>query len=212
MYDYINRFLNSTDPRIEASLDLLFCTTECRSLRDVKEDRENAIVDYYRERVRATGGFEFVTSTRILKPIQDRAYYHLVYATRNPRGITEFRAVEKKTVTEQEEVRWTAKRQAREVKKSQMEIPYSLFKASETDLDRERAKQLKKAAQRIGVLLHRRGLRYGQLQPQILEIPLVWESDLQQMLREMRDSGKLEIRGLKPKERTIKPSCELRLL
>jgi three-Cys-motif partner protein len=94
MYDYINRFLNSNDPKTEASLDALFGTENWRVLRDV-QDREYAIVDFYREQVRLAGGFQFVTSTRILKPTHDRAYYHLIYATRNQKGIMEFRAVER---------------------------------------------------------------------------------------------------------------------
>lgn len=210
MYDYINRFLNSRDPTTEASLDQLFGTEKWRVLRDVKEDRENTIVDFYRERIRAVGGFQFVTSTRILKPTQDRAYYHLIYATRNPKGIFEFRAVEKKAVAEQEKVRWTAKREAREEKTHQSEFPFPAPPTSEAELDQERMKQLRKAEKRILSLLQAKTLRYGQLEPQILEIPLVWESDLQQMLRDMQSLGQLEITGLGPRERKIKPSCQLR--
>lgn len=121
MYDNINRFLNSSDPKTEASLDALFGTDKWRVLRDV-EEREYAIVDFYREQIRHAGGFPFVTSTRILKPTQDRAYYHLVYATRNQKGILEFRKVEEASVYEQEQVRLTAKRQEREHRTGQSEL------------------------------------------------------------------------------------------
>ncbi|HEY6253511.1 MAG TPA: three-Cys-motif partner protein TcmP [Candidatus Angelobacter sp.] len=212
MYDHINRFLNSTEPSIEASMDLLFGTDKWRSLRDVREDRENAIVGFYRERIRVVGGFQFVTSTRILKPTQDRAYFHLVYATRNPKGIIEFRAVEEKTFAEQERVRRAAKLGALEERTHQPGLPFESTPSPQSEVDRERARQIHRAESRVVTLLQTRALRYGQLRPQVLEIPLVWESDLQQILKAMRDRGKLEIEGLGSRERVIKPPCLLRLL
>ena len=80
MYDFINRFLNSTDAATEASLDRFFGCKDWRHLRE-RPDREAAIVEFYIERVRASGNYLYVTSTKILKPLQHRAYFHLIYAT-----------------------------------------------------------------------------------------------------------------------------------
>ncbi len=212
MYDYVNRFLSYTNPQHEESLDLLFGTKEWRALRSVEEDKEHAIVDYYRERVREAGRYRFVTSTRILKPTHDRAYYHLVYATRNPKGIIEFRAVEKKVASEQGRVRWTAKRQAREDRTQQPELELGFVHSSTTEPDQEKATQLQLAEERIAKLLKAAPLDYEDIRPQVLEIPLVWDSDLQDILRKMRESGKLEIAGLGPRGRTVKSGCRLRLL
>jgi three-Cys-motif partner protein len=89
IYDFINRFLNSQEPSTEASLDHFFGGPAWRDLRE-RPDRETSIIDLYAEQVRATGRFAYVTSTRILKPLQERAYFHLIYATRSPKGIEEF--------------------------------------------------------------------------------------------------------------------------
>jgi three-Cys-motif partner protein len=210
MYDYINRFLNSRDPKIEAQLDALFGTKSWRALRDT-EDREYAIVDFYREQIRAAGGFQFVTSTRILKPTHDRAYYHLIYATRNPKGITEFRAVEKKAVAEQEQIRWTAKRQVREDRSGQAELDLKPIESLESDLNRERSKLMKRAEDRILNLLRLGPHGYDNICPRILELPLVWESDFKSILLSMRDNKKIHIDGMGPLGRVPKTGCRLRL-
>src|SRR5262249_28705654 len=139
------------------------------------------------------------------------AYFHLVYATRNPKGIIEFRAVEKKTVAEQEKVRWAAKQEALEERTHQPGLPFESTPSPQGELDRERAKQIQRAGDRVLKLLQARPMRYAELQPSVLEIPLVWESDLQGIVRAMQDSGQLQIEGLGPRERKIKTGCRLRL-
>ena len=101
MYDFINRFINYPDRANEESLDKFYGTTNWRDIRNAA-DREAASVDLYKEQLRTTGAYPYVTSTRILKPLHDRAYFHLIYATRNPKGIIKFRDVERQTVKEQE--------------------------------------------------------------------------------------------------------------
>jgi len=210
MYDYINRFVNSHDRKTEMQLDTLFGTDKWRVLRDVTEDREYAIIDFYREQIRLAGGFPFVTSTRILKPTQDRAYYHLVYATRNPKGILAFRAVEKSSVPEQEQVRLVAKRQEREDRTRQPELNLEPV-SQEREFEKDRAKQIQRAEEQIFTFLRGHTLDYIELAPQVLQLPLVWESDLKKLLLRMRDGGKIRIDGLGPRDRTPKPGCRLSL-
>src|SRR5258708_24524110 len=112
MYDFINRFVNYPEPANEQSLDRFFRTTDHRHIRDAT-DRETASVTKYMEQVRSTGACTYVTSTRILKPLHDRAYFHLVYATRSPKGVIKFRDVEKQAVKEQDAVRTIAQREHR---------------------------------------------------------------------------------------------------
>jgi three-Cys-motif partner protein len=67
MYDFINRFLNFQNASNEESLDRCFGTRNWRPIREAP-DRESALVNLYMEQVSATGGFPYVTSSRILKP------------------------------------------------------------------------------------------------------------------------------------------------
>jgi three-Cys-motif partner protein len=211
MYDHINRFLNSHKPDTEASLDALFGTTEWRSLRAAK-DREHSILNFYQEQVRAAGRFNFVTSTPIFKPTRDRAYYHLVYATRKPKGITEFRAVEKKALYQQEQVRHVAKRQDREQRSGQAEFSLELVELLGPKLKKRCQQQLARAENRILEALQRRMMDYSELAPKILELPLVWESDFKALLLKMREFGQIQIDGMGPRARAPKAGCRVRLI
>ncbi len=209
MYDPINRFLNFQSAANEKSLDRCFGTRDWRLVRD-KPDRESTLVDLYVEQVRATGGFDYATSLRILKPIQDRAYFHLVYATRNPKGIEEFRDVEKKVVTEQEAVRKDAQRERREHRSGQTEMDFGSGVMS-PGLQDEREQQLRKADERLISLLQKGPVLYEVLKPRVLELRLVWSSDLNESLVKGHRSGLFLIEGLRPRERTPKAGCKIRL-
>jgi hypothetical protein len=52
---------------------------------------------------------------------------------------------------------------------------------------------------------------YEILQPQILQLPLVWNSDLNDILAQGQRSGRFEIEGLGPRARTPKAGCRIRL-
>ena len=209
MYDFVNRFVSFENPANEESLDRCFGTPEWRSARDAS-DRESALVDLYVNQVRKTGGFRYATFSRVLKPLQDRAYFHLVYATRSGKGIEEFRDVEKKVVSEQEVVREKAQREHREHKTGQTELGLSSGGPSR-GLQCEHEQQRQKAQFIILDLLAEGPIRYEELLPRVLELPLVWKSDLNEMLLEGHRSGRFLIQGLGPRERTLKPGCTIGL-
>jgi len=209
MYDAINRFLDFQNASNEKSLDRCFGTPDWRSIRD-GPDRESALVSLYVEQVRATGGFDYATSSRILKPLQERAYFHLVYATRNPKGIEKFRDVEKKVVTEQEAVRKRAQREHREDRSGQAEMDFGSGVPS-IGLQDEREQQLRKADARLMALLQKGPVLYEVLKPRVLELRLVWTSDLNEILVQGNRSGRFLIEGLRPRERTPKAGCKIRL-
>ena len=91
MFDHINRFLDDPRPDIAASFRRAVWRPGWETAVRTAVRREDAIVELYRERMRAAGGFAHVTSTRILKPTHDRLYFYLVYGTRHFKGLVEFR-------------------------------------------------------------------------------------------------------------------------
>jgi len=209
MYDSINRFLNYKSKSNEKSLDRCFGTGSWRAIREVP-DRESAMVNLYEEQVRVTGGFPYVTSTRILKPLHERAYFHLIYATRNPKGVEKFRDVEQKVVAVQEKVRATAQRERREQRTGQAEMDFASDVPSTALLD-ERSGQLQKAEARVLALLQEGPLRFEKLQPLVLKLPLVRAADLNKILGQMRQEGHIVIDGFRPKDRVPKPGYVVRL-
>lgn len=152
-----------------------------------------------------------MTSTRILKPRSDRAYFHLVYATRSPKGILKFRDVEKRTVSEQDTVRTIAQRENRETRTGQAELAFEPTGDLSRTTQEERDRRLQEARVRLFAILQQGPIRYERLQPLILEIPLVWNSDLTILLLRARGEGQLVIDGMGPNERTPKKGCVIRL-
>ena len=211
MYDYVNRFLEDPTPETAATFDPLFgCLgwhLEVERYTRAGHLREDAILSVYRDRLRKIGQFSHVTSTRILKPLAERSYFHLVYGTRHWKGLIEFRNVEKKAVDEQEHVRGVAKTIHRVDRTSQTELfGMGTEKLGPRSSDEERNKELNVAHAKLQKILPTHGsCNYETLIGKILETPLVWKSDLDGWLNNLRKEGQIEIPELKGRERTPKP-------
>jgi three-Cys-motif partner protein len=183
MYDFINRFLNSRDAATEASLDEFFGTEAWRGLRE-RPDRETDVIELYAEQIRASGRFAYVTSTKILKPLQRRAYFHLIYATRSPKGIEEFRDVERRPVMTQEEVRAIAQREHRVQRTGQGELPFGDLNILSSSVEDERVAQYQKAKGQLFALLRHGPRRCEELLPNLLQLRLFWKADLHGLIDE----------------------------
>jgi three-Cys-motif partner protein len=206
MVDHINRFLDDPRPEIASSFAQLFGGSGWEAEVRAGTRREDAIVELYCERIRAAGSFTHVTSTRILKPTDDRAYFYLIYGTRHTKGLVEFRGVEKKAIKEQEHVRLLAKQESRVARTHQPELfAAASLPGGPPSFDEERALQRGAALARLRGLVHpMRVVPYEQVLATLLEMPLVWESDAKELIMELHDAGEIEVRGLKPRERTPK--------
>jgi hypothetical protein len=159
--------------------------------------------------MKAIGVFEFVTSTRIKKPLSERSYFYLVYGTRHPEGLLEFRKVEEREILEQERVRMDAQQLDRVKRTGQAE----LFGAEDfpdigpTSFEAERRENLRRAEQRVmQVLQSGAEVQYESVRTLMMEIPLVWEADDQRIVKE-----KAHVIGMTKRERVPKPGHRLKL-
>ncbi len=210
MYDFFNRFLNSRDPAIEASLDRFFGTDRWRNLR-ASPRREEDIVGLYGEQVRASGGFAYVGATKILKPRHDRTYFHLVYATRSPKGIEKFRDVEKRVTTAQEQVRDAAQRENRIERSGQEELLFGGTDDLSPSVREERHQQRERARTQMFEILQRGPQRYETLLPVLLQIPMFWKTDFHELVMEERRAGRIIVEGMGPRQRVPKEGCTVGL-
>jgi hypothetical protein len=122
-----------------------------------------------------------------------------------------FREAEKKVFDEQEVVRSAAQRQDREQRTGQFEMPFPLTTESGHSQREERAVQLKKAEAKVLELLRGGPLLYERLQPMILELPLVWNADLNMILVGARRAGQIVIDGFADRQRSPKEGNLIRL-
>ncbi|MEO1243720.1 MAG: three-Cys-motif partner protein TcmP [Pseudomonadota bacterium] len=199
MSDFINRFLEDPRPEIAATFNALFGDEwfdEWKLLTEGGLSREAAAIEVYKRRLKQAGNFEYVTSTRILKPTADRSYFYLIYGTRHWKGIQEFRAVEKKTVDEQERVRNAAKYESRVASSGQESMfGREVMEFSNKSYQDERETQLQRGRDSLDKVLseHPKGILYENLLGHVLETPLVWESDLKTWIAEKRKLREISI-------------------
>lgn len=214
MFDFINRFIEAPQPELERSLNDLFGGPGWRVLLE-RPNREDAILDFYRDRVRRAGCLRYVTATRIKKPTQGRTYFHLVYATGHAKGLVEFHKVEQKAAEEEEKARLYRARE----KRLRTTGTGELFSVEQTmegggrSYAGERETRLAQARTWLQQALQdRKVIRWDDALPGMLEIPMVWEQDAKAIVKAEREAGRLEVDGLGPKERVPKLGKGHRLL
>ncbi|MGD1085627.1 MAG: three-Cys-motif partner protein TcmP [Verrucomicrobiota bacterium] len=164
------------------------------------DQRDDAMVRLYAERVRKAGGYAFVCYTPVLHREDDTTHFHLIYASRSEKGVEVFKDAERRAVAVMEKKRAqtqqtkrTASGQTLLLGAEEMHDPayYSGLRAFYLD----RAKrELKEALKR------QPSLRYDEAWRLAMKHPLVWERDLKDWIAGWRKEGRLNIGGLSPKE------------
>ena len=202
MYDHVNRFLEDTRPEIRASYVLPFGDPDWRARFDALQasglSREDAVLELFREQVKTVGKFGYVLSARIQRPTADRSHFYLVYGTRSPKGLIEFRRVEKKAMEAEELSRIEAKHDRRSSKSRQGLLHvYSPRRSSEL-----RQPEIQKAeAWLLQQLSRARVLLYAEVLVGVLERFSVTETELKDLLVIMRDRGQVALDGMAPRQR-----------
>ena len=203
MFDHINRFLEKPSAELSPSFDELFGGPGWDSAVQATSRREEAIIALYCNRMRTIGDFSHVTSTRILNPTKDRTYFYLIYGTRHPKGLVEFRKVEEEALSEQERVRLDAKEASRlERTKQPLLIPMGEMPSGPTPLDIERDVRLLEAEAKLPGLLDAQGRTdYDSSLASMLETPLVFERDVKALIARLQQDRYLRIEGLESRQR-----------
>jgi hypothetical protein len=155
--------------------------------------------------LRRQGKFQYVLPAIVLHPEIDRTHFHLIYATRHPKGVEVFKDTEKRAMSQMEQVRAAAQSRRREERTGQG----SLFGADEapesSHYNELRERYLRDSRQRVLNLLQQSDrLLYDDAWAQALEFPLVWESDLKGWIEGWQQQGVLRLEGLQGRERVPK--------
>lgn len=207
MTEHIRRFIEWPQKQNQESFIKLFGSSQFKDmLKGLEEkDREDAIVTAYCERVKTVGAFQYTSSAIVLHPKKNRTHFHLIYATRDPRGIKVFKDAEKKAMPIMEKTRDEAQKREREERTGQTEL--GLFSGTVTQDPseyfrslRERYKSRARAAV-LALLQTKMELAYDEAWASAMTFPLTWESDLKDWIREWEQVGLLETTGMKEKQR-----------
>lgn len=207
MTDFIIRFIDAERQSIKKSFIELFGTNSVQAKWEelTGRERENAIVETYRQRLKEVGRYKYVADTVILNPYKDRTHYHLIYGTRHFAGLLTFREVERKAMQEQDLIRCWAKQNKCLEENGQLGLfaieeiakGNSYFKV----LRNENLEKLKLEIRKY--LVVKKKVEYESLLV-FLERPMIYQNDIKKWISEWREAGLIEIEGLGPRERTPK--------
>jgi three-Cys-motif partner protein len=103
----IRRFATSPQQQTEQTFLRLFGSKEFKKVVEGLSgmDREDALVAEYRNIVAVKGDFKFTCSAIVLHPEFDRTRFHLIYATRHPKGVKVFKEAEKAAMQQMQQIR-----------------------------------------------------------------------------------------------------------
>lgn len=193
----IRRFVTSPDQQTELSFLRLFGS---KGFKEVVEglsglDREDALVREYQRNILTEGRFNLSCSAIVLHPEFDRTRFHLIYATRHPKGVEVFKAAEKAAMEQMQNVRGDVKQRKHEKDEQRALLPDLWRDSSHLDFLRQRyTAQAKKAVHKS--LTHMRRLPYDDGWKIALGLPLTWETDLKNWIKSWVNQGTVRIEGM----------------
>ncbi len=204
----IQRFVTSPQHQTEESFLRLFGSKEFKKVVEglSERDREDALVEEYRRVVSARGDFRFTCSAIILHPESNRTRYHLIYATRHPKGVEVFKDAEKIAMRKMEDVRGDVRQRRNEEVTGPTLFPDLWHDSSYFDSLRERYTQRAKQAV-LDLLRSKKQVLYDDAWEVALSFPLTWETDLKQWLdgwTKQTSNEHLEFGGMSPRQRVPK--------
>lgn len=188
---HVNRILARTDARSADSVIHLFGRDIRDQLAGLTGDarEERAIREYMRSLKRA-GNFLYVGSAVVFKAEIETPHFHLMYGTRDNKGVAVFKEVEEKLFGETRDVRADAKALLRSAwtGMESMFAPGDMHKS--TAMEERRARYLATAKARVQQGLERNDVvDYDKVWRIALSDPLVWESDFKSWIAEWRAVG-----------------------
>jgi three-Cys-motif partner protein len=206
MTEHIRRFIESPQKQTQESFVKLFGSGQFKDeLRDLEEkDREDALVTAYSESVKRVGSFAYTSSTIVLHPTKDRTHFHLIYATRDPKGIEVFKDAEKKAMPVMEKTRDEAQKRGREKRTGQTELAFSSMETQDPSAYFQSLRERYMSRARVAVLhliQSKKRVPYDKTWSEAMTFPLTWENDLKEWLRDLESTGRLEFTGMKENRR-----------
>jgi hypothetical protein len=205
MTSYIRRFLGREGKDFEALIGEK-AMGEVRGLTG--QERDDHIAFAYADRVAQAGNFQYVCTALVLNPQWNQPYFHLIYATRHPKGVEVFKQAERNPMGFMELARADAQQRHRIDTTKNMELfTADQYEGGDLYLIGLRNRYLNAAHVRVETALCRNKgpLPYDEAWKIACRFPLVWESDLRNWIKhDWRD--KINLLGMKPTQRV--PKCQ----
>lgn len=191
MTAFLGRFLKT-----DATIPPLYGRDVRPELRPFEgADLEDAAVGAYAAELKRRGNFRHAVPAIILKSGDDRTHFHLVYATRNQKGLEVFKEAERAATGVMNKIR-------AEVKIERAEGPQGLFwdavevePKTLTHFENLRYRYTSRARDRVRALLMRNvETPYDTAWEEAVQwTPLVWSGDFKEWLKKWTQDGAIEV-------------------
>jgi three-Cys-motif partner protein len=206
MTSHIKRFLELEDDVTKEQFEQLFGDRNFRSVIAGLQgfDREYAAVEAYASSLSKTGNFSNVCKALVLKSNRDEIHYHLIYATRHPRGVEVFKSAELAAMAAMEGARATAFQRARQRKTGQLDLLTAADLHNTSHFDFLRTTFLARAEEAIRQrIVSAEKVLYDELWELAMRFPVVWTNHLNGYLRDWNKAGAILLENIPQSARSL---------
>lgn len=198
MTSFITRFLSVPEKRFEKLFKDDMATLAGMS----GEEQEEAIVASYARQVRQAGKFNYVCTLPVMKSTEDAFYFHMIYATRDVKGVEVFKETEEHVIPFMQKMRAYAQERKRYSQTGQGGLFGPEVSYKETRFTRYRARSLELAKSQLRANLAKSlKLSYDEAWALAMQHSAVLETDVRLWLAEWEAAGLLEITNRQPRQR-----------
>jgi three-Cys-motif partner protein len=209
MLFWVKRFLGDKRKPFE---DLL--GEDIERLRTLEgEELEDELVNVYAALVRAAGRYEFTCAIPVMMPDRDAIHFHLVYGTRNYKGLEEFKKTEADAIVHMHQLRAEAQRR-RDLERTGQAF---LLGPEETYQERRfrhfhqrRIENAKTAV--LEILGKEREVLYHELLLEAIQYSTVLEGDLREWLQQWVKDGLVQYINWEPRQKVPRAETLVRLI
>jgi three-Cys-motif partner protein len=197
---HARRFIETQQER--DNFDMLYGDTEWRAeLAGLSGDqRDDAMVRLYAQRVQRAGGYAFVCYTPVLHREDNTTHFHLIYASRNEKGLEVFKDAERRAAAVMENKRAEAQ-QGKRTAGGQSLLFDAQVMHDPAYYSGLRSLYLDRARREVQEVLERQHLLgYDDAWQMAMKHPLVWERDLRDWIAAWRKEGRLDASDLSQRE------------
>lgn len=211
MTSHIRRFLSLEN----LDFDALFGQGHSSGIAGLhRQERDEAAVFAYASEVKKAGRFDYICTTVVPNPLKQQAHFHLIYGTRDWRGVEKFKEAEKSALKFAGHVRNQAREREKERRTNQPAFAFGpADDPQEQYLEALRRRFLELAKARVLEEVNsQRDNTYRSLAALYLRRPLVRESDFRDLLTKLRSTGVVDIEGVAGSLRGIPHETKIRKL
>ncbi len=203
MSSFVNRFL--ADPT--KPFERLLGHAEVRRLRELHgEELEDELVSSYAAAVKNAGHYSFSCAVPVMDPKRDRFLFHMVFGTRNIRGVEVFKEAEKNMIDVMHRLRAEAQRRRALDAGSSGFLFEPLATYKEERFSRFRVRSLALAQRTLEKKLRtERTLFMQDLLNSGFQFSAVVKEDVCDIVLHWLDAGKARLLDVSPRQRTLRP-------